>query len=507
VARASVHLECLSKMIRRFIYLLHAGISATAALLILLLPMTAQEPARVDISRFGVIGLAPGEVLTLKATAISPGEGCKAQLVFNDTGGMPMIRSLSVNLAPGQSASTEYVVKNLPPGRAAIQPVVWMDRSTGSKGQCLIAALVKSNFGTMREISSDSNCEKANCKGVPVAGLSHLTLRLYVTGTNRVCRAQMGFRQSNGRTSVTAKYVTLMPHQAAWLDWQLGDDDFLLTDFVNPEVAVHPGDSCVASSEVFAGENEPAAAGVSVHIYESSVVGLATDPASIAQTIQVLKSELKTRPQDPWVINELAQAYDKHGEKARAIKLLSTQVEISPRASESWLLLARFQYEQARYESAVVSLEKCLAFDPNNTTAKAAYADVLTKIGRLDEAGKLFATLLKDDKTRTSAVLTAYAQFLYTQGRFTEALATVDESDARHPNCGRTLWVEALVLRALERLPEATRSAERAVQIGPDFRPVRYLLMKLYSEQGKAREADGQAAWLKARTMPESFDQ
>jgi hypothetical protein len=66
--------------------------------------------------------------------------------------------------------------------------------------------------------------------------------------------------------------------------------------------------------------------------------------------------------------------------------------------------------------------------------------------------------------------------------------------------------VEALVLHALERLPEATRSAERAVQIGPDFRPVRFLLMKLYYEQGKAREADGQAAWFKARTMPESFD-
>ena len=492
-------------MISRIIYRLHAGTNAAAVLLILLLPMTAQEPARVDISRFGVIGLAPGEVLTLKATAISPGEGCKAQLAFSDSGGMPMIRSLSVNLAPGQSAFTEYITKSLPRGRTAIQPVAWIDRSAGSIGQCLIAAFVKSNFGIVREIS-DSNCENANCKGVPLADLSHLTLRLYVAGSNRVCRAQMGFRQSNGRTSVTAKYVTLMPHHAAWLDWQLGDDDFLVTDFVNPEVAVHPGDSCVASSEVFVGENEPAAAGVAVHIYESSVVGLATDPASITQTIQVLKSELKTRPQDPWVINELAQAYDKHGEKARAIKLLSTQVEISPRAAESWLLLAKFQYEQAQYESAVVSLEKCLAFDSNNTTAKAAYADALTKIGRLEEAGKLFTTLLKDDKTRTPAVLTGYAEFLYTQGRFTEALATVDEADARHPNCGRTLWVEALVLNALERLPEATRSAERAVQIGPDFRPVRFLLMKLYYEQGKAREADEQAAWFKARTIPESFD-
>ena len=486
-------------MRKRLVYAIRCGIRTFGALFLLLLPVSAQELARVDVSPFGVIGLAPGETLVLKTTGASPGEGCKAQLGFADPAGRSMARSLNVNLGPGQSAFTSYLATSQSQGRIAIRPVAWVDRSTGSNGKCIFAASVKSKISTEvpREISSDSICEGANCKGVPVSELNRLTLRLYTAATDRICRAQMGFRQSNGRTSVTAKYVTLIPNHAAWLDWHPGDDDLASTDSVIPVVAFHPGDLCMASAEVFTGESEPASAVVSVQTYGSSVIGLAVDPASVEKTIQVLKNELQTNPEDLWAVNALAQAYNSHGERELASRLLSSHLEINPRASESWLLLARFQYEQGDYLSAVVSLEKCLAIDPNNMTAKAAYADSLTKLGRLDEARELFTTLLKDDKTRTPALLAAYAEFLYTEGRVTEALALVQESDVRHPNCGRTLWVEAQILRALDRLPEATRSAERAVQINSNFRPTRMLLMKLYSAQGKKREAAEQATWLR----------
>jgi tetratricopeptide (TPR) repeat protein len=491
-------------MKNRLGYLTRRGFGTLGACSIFLLTMSAQEPARVDVSPFGFVGLAPRETLTLKATGASGGEGCKAQLGFVDTVGGFMTRSLNVNLAPGQSASTDYLandhpVRDQPQSRTAVRPVAWSDRNGGSAVKCVLAASVRSAIHAeeRREISSPSSCELAKCKGVPVAELNRLTLRLYVGATSRVCRAELGFRQSNGRTSVTAKYVTLMPRHAVSLDWQQGDDDLAPTDSVTPVLAYHAGDGCIASSEVFVGENETTTAEVPVHTYESSVVGLAVDPASVEKTIQLLRETLQTSPEDLWVINALAQAYDRHGERMRAIKLLSSHVEINPRASESWLLLAKFQYEQAQYESAVESLEKCLALDRNNLAAKAGYADSLTKLGRLDEAGRLFATLLKDNTTRTPAVLTSYAEFLYTQGRFSEALVPVEESAARHPKCRTTLWVEAQILQALNRLPEATQSAETAVQIDPNFRAARLLLMRLYHLQGKTNEAAEQVAWLK----------
>jgi tetratricopeptide (TPR) repeat protein len=479
-------------------YLVRLAIAAIGGLFILLLPLRSQESARADVSPFGAVGLAPGETLTLRATGASPGEGCKAQLGFNDTDGRSVTRSLNVNLAPGQSAFTNYVAKNQPQARTAIRPVAWVDRTTAPGSTCLLVAQVKSQSeGPLRAISSETNCDRANCKAVSVADLNRLTLRLYVAASTRICRAQMGFRQSNGRTSVAAKYVTLVPNHAAWLDWRAGDDDLPSTDSVIPTVAFHPGDSCIASSEMFAVENEPATARVPVHAYESSVVGLAMDQASLAKTIEVLRNELQTNPGNLWAINSLAQAYANHGERVQAVKLLWSHLEINPRASESWLLLAKLQFQQRDYASALVSLERCLTLDPDNMTAKAAFADSLTKVGRLDEAGGLFMKLLANDKARAPALLTAYAEFLYAEGRFAEALAPAEEADARHPKCGRTLLVEAQVLQALEHIPEATLSAERAVQLNPDSRSARLLLMRLYHRQGQKREAAEQEAWLK----------
>jgi tetratricopeptide (TPR) repeat protein len=380
-----------------------------------------------------------------------------------------------------------------------MRPLAWVDRSTAPGSNCVLVAHVKSqSVGPLREISRDANCDNGkNCRAVSVADLNRLTLRLYVVATTHICRAQMGFRQSNGRTSVAAKYVTLTPDHAAWLDWRANDDDLASTVPVIPAVAFHPGDTCIASSEMFGAEDEPAAAEVLVRSYESSVVGLAVDPASAEKTIEVLRNELETNPDNLWVINSLAEAYANHGETVRAVKLLSNHLEVNPRASESWLLLAKFQFQQGDYASSLVSLQRCLALDPNDMTAKAAFADALTKVGRRDEARKLFTILLRDDKTRSPALLTAYAEFLYLEGQLKEALTTVEESDARHPKCGRTLRVEAQVLQALKRLPEATVSAERAVQLDPNLRSARVLLMRLYHAQGKMQEATEQAAWLK----------
>jgi tetratricopeptide (TPR) repeat protein len=254
----------------------------------------------------------------------------------------------------------------------------------------------------------------------------------------------------------------------------------------------------VASSEAFVSENQPATTIVPVQIFESPVIGLATDPASISKTIHTLQTQLKTNPKDLWAIDALAEAYDSHGERLQAIKLLSNAVVVNPKASESWLLLAKFQYEKQDYVSSIESLAKCLALDPANPFAQAAYADSLTKVHRLDEAGKLFAILLKEKNTRTPPVLTAYGDFLYIEGRLPEALEYVMESDVTHPNCEGTLLVKARILLALKRLPEATLEAERAIQIDSNFRLARLLLVKLYVLQGKMREAADQEAWLKA---------
>ena len=180
-----------------------------------------------------------------------------------------------------------------------------------------------------------------------------------------------------------------------------------------------------------------------------------------------------------------------------AINLLKDAVAVNPKASESWLLLAKFHYERQDFLSAIQALEKCLSLDPNNLAAQAAYADSLAKAHRIDEAGELFTKLLADKKTSTPFVLTSYADFLYTQERYSDALEYVTESDAQHPNCGRTLYTTARILLKLNRVPEATQEAERAVKMDSGFRLARILLVRLYELQGETQEATEQKAWLR----------
>ncbi|HEV2351791.1 MAG TPA: tetratricopeptide repeat protein [Terriglobia bacterium] len=451
-----------------------------------------------------MVGLGAGETITLRATAEAHDRGCHAQVGFENADGRLVTRSLNVNLAPGLSSSTHYVVAGVLSGRMAVRPVAWIEGAGDADGDCTLAAQISDPAGkVVRKLTAGPDCKGRACSGITVSALGSSTLRLYVAAAKgKVCRAQMGFRLSNGRASAVSKYVTLLPDHAEYLSWRSGDDDFSLTDSVTPVAAMHQRDACVATAETFASENEPATSMIPVHSYVFPVVGLASDPASITKTIHTLEENLRSNPDDLWVINALAQVYDRHGEQQQAIKLLSSAVGIYPRASESWLLLAKLQYGQGDYKAAITALERCLALDPENNVARAAYADSLTQDGRVDEAGGLFAQLLQDDRTRTPAVLTAYADLLRQEGRLAETLDAVEQANTRHPNCRRTLCVQSTILMSLKRLPEATQSAEQAVRLDSNSRPARLLLARLYFVQGKKQEAAAQVAWLQANFKP-----
>jgi tetratricopeptide (TPR) repeat protein len=459
--------------------------------------MSGQSNSRQDISPFGVVGMAPGETLNFKATGRPGGQGCNARLAFERTSGGVEGRSLSVNLAPGLSATVQHVAQQGPHGRHAVRPVAWVDPAFGP-GDCdLSLELGDPSDSAVRQLRPPAKCETTNCLGVSAASLNYLRLRLYVVAAGRqVCHAEMGFRLSDGGASSTSKYVPLPPGHAEWLDWR-PDNEVTDTASVVPVAVFHQGDFCIASAEVFADENEPAKAEVQIQSYESSVIGLAQDPNSLSKTIQTLQHELQTNPNDLWAINALAQAYDRADDKSTAINLLTQALAINPHASDSWLLLAQFFYQRGNYNSAVESLRRCLNIDPNNIVGRAALADSLANLQRFEEGKEVFAVLLDSPGTRTPFVLTSYADFLYNQERFPEALHYVTESDLRHPHCENTLLIKARILFALKRLPEATQAAEEVVRIDHEARLARLLLAKLYFVQGRTREARGQTAWLK----------
>ena len=461
---------------------------------------TAQGPARVDISKFGVVSVGAGEDLRLTAEATPQGLGCKAQLVFLLPTGASAGRALSVNLAPGTSGFDAFQSHETSGSVVRIKPAAWID-STTTERDCRLSLTAEGQDGIVqRNIQIPEICHPGQCIGESVQTLQSSRLHVHVAAADGYrCRAQMGFKLPNDSTSASAKFVNLMSNHGDSLEWIPGEDDALKpNDHVVPVVTFHEGDSCIASAEIIRDLTSDSFRSVPVEFYASSSVGLAVDPASLPATVSKLAADLSKNPRDLWAIESLAQAYNRQGQKERAVNLLSTALAANPKAAETWFLLARIQFEKQDFNGALESLNTYLLLRPGDDRGLPALGATLAKLHRFDEARTTLSPLLDSRSTRTASALNSWAETLSGQEEYSDALPFVEESDALHPNCKFTLYLKATILSGMGRIPESVANAERVVQLDPDFGLARLLLSKLYLKQGRTRETQEQAAWLRA---------
>lgn len=492
-----------NRTIMRYLRLRHANcLFKIANCLFLVLPAlaAAQVPARLDISGFGIVSLGAGEDLRLTAEATSGGLGCKGQLTFLSSTGAAARRSLSINLAPGTNSFNDFHTPGISGGIVPVKAAMWID-STSLQRDCKLSLKADGPDGIERRtIQIPEECQPGKCRGEIVGALRHSRLRIYVVAAEgHRCRAQMGFKLPDDSTSTSARYVNLMSNHGDSLEWNPGEDETLRpADHVTPVVAFHDGDSCIASAEILRGTTSDSFSSVPVEFYASSSVGLALDPASLPATVNKLVAELSKNPNDLWAIDSLAQAYNREGQKERAANLLANALAANPRAAETWYLFAKIQFGKQDFNGALQALKTYLTLRPGDTRGLSALGATFAKLHRFDEAKQTLETLLANRSTRTASALNSWAEMLSTQERYSEALPFVEESDVLHPNCKLTLYLKANILFEMGRMPESSATAERVVQLDPDFGLARLLLSKLYVKEGKTHEAQQQTDWLRA---------
>jgi tetratricopeptide (TPR) repeat protein len=486
----------------RYLRLLHAnGLFKIANCLFLALPAlaAAHVQARLDISGFGIVSLGAGEDLRLTAEATLGGLGCKGQLTFLSSTGAAVRRSLNINLAPGTSAFNDFQTPGNLAGIVPVKAAMWID-STSTQRDCKLSLKADGPDGIVRRtIQIPEDCRPGGCGGETVGALRSSRLRIYVVATEgHRCRAQMGFKLPGDSTSTSARYVNLMSNHGDALEWVPGEDETLTpADHVIPVVAFHNGDSCLASAEVLRGTTSDSFSSVPVQLYTSSSVGLALDPASLPATVNKLVAELSRNPNDLWAIDSLAQAYNREGQKERAVNLLTNAVSANPKAAETWYLFAKIQFGKQDFNGALQSLKTYLTLRPGDTRGLSALGATFAKLHRFDESKQTLEPLLANRSTRTASALNSWAEMLSTQDRYSEALPFVEESDALHPNCKLTLYLKANILFGMGRIPESSATAERVVQLDPEFGLARLLLSKLYVKEGRVQEAQQQTEWLR----------
>ena len=459
--------------------------------------LTAQGSARLDISKYGMIGVHAGEELRLTAGALPGGRGCRAQLLFLMPTGRSAGPSLTVNLAPGTSAFDDFNVHD--DLISAVKPVAWVGSKAPDKDCALKLTAIENVGAPPVDIAVPQQCPERACQGETAEDLQNSHLRIYVFAEDGSrCRAQLGFKLPHNAVAASSKYVNLMSDHGDSLDWDSGEDiDVRLDDRVIPVVAFHQGDDCAASAEIVGGAASGTFSPVPVEFYESPTVGLAVDPVSLPSTIDTLSAAIGRNPGDRWDISALAQAFYREGQKGRAINLLASSLKTNPKAAESWYLLAKFQFQKQDYASARQSLTQYLKLRPGDPRGLSALGATLAKLHRVDEAQRILTPLLENPHTRTALALNSWAETLSAEQQFSKALPFVQESDHLHPNCKFTLYLKANVLSGLGRTSESVAVAEHVAQIAPDFIPDRLLLAQLYSKEGKTELAEQETEWLR----------
>jgi Tfp pilus assembly protein PilF len=179
------------------------------------------------------------------------------------------------------------------------------------------------------------------------------------------------------------------------------------------------------------------------------------------------KAEALT-PDDPEVLNALAQAYWVRREYALAIAKVKRATVLKPDYSEAWINLGAFLGEQGRYQEAVPAFEnalKNLLYDTREL-ALANLGWALFKTGRVDEGEKRLREAV-DIAPGFPVARKNLGIVLQEKGEHREALVQLNEAARLYPDDAETQLRRGLSLFKLGDREEARAAFDRAWHLAP----------------------------------------
>ncbi|PYT23980.1 MAG: hypothetical protein DMG57_30245 [Acidobacteria bacterium] len=276
------------------------------------------------------------------------------------------------------------------------------------------------------------------------------------------------------------RLVQKMPNEPALL-WRLGACDYQLGNFA-------------------AAEKEFRKALVAEPNLPPALVGLGTSLVALGRSdaaLPFLERGVKLAPSNRMARRALGHAYVEQQEFLKGEPILRRLVEEDPRDGESWFYLGTLLFNRHYDDAALSALEESLKINPANVEAQIDRASALAQLGRNQQADAVFQRLARDPKLQGSPeFLLAYAQFLFQNERYDDALIKVEAAIKAAPKAAKLHFWKARILFHLDKTDLAIPEAEQAVALAPELPNARNLLLRMYRAQGRDREAAKQADWL-----------
>lgn len=215
---------------------------------------------------------------------------------------------------------------------------------------------------------------------------------------------------------------------------------------------------CAADKEAKKGEADAA--------YKLGLAFLSEDRPTRALTELTKARDLA--PDDPKVHNLLGLAYWIKKETTLAEESLRRAVELDPGYSDAWNNLGALYIDQGRFEAAIPALEAAVKnvfyHTPERALTNLGWA--LYKTGRTEEAEKRYRESL-DHAADFPLTYRNLAVLLQSQGRYEDALDSLDKALVGIPNDAETHLLRGVSLLKMGRRGEARDSFQEAWALAP----------------------------------------
>ena len=157
------------------------------------------------------------------------------------------------------------------------------------------------------------------------------------------------------------------------------------------------------------------------------------------------------------------------GETGEAEKRYRKALEINPDYWPASMGLARSFAEQGKLTEALAELQKCFGMNPGEPQdVLLAYGDILTELGRLDEAVQSYRKAIALDPEQY-LYHRALGVALGLQGKLDEALVCFKRAVELNPNDPGAHFNQGLVLVQQRRLDEAVAQYRTVLRIDPEY--------------------------------------
>ena len=102
--------------------------------------------------------------------------------------------------------------------------------------------------------------------------------------------------------------------------------------------------------------------------------------------VKFFSSILQSYPENPAVLNGLAEGQHRSGDPMTAIENYKKSLAINPQQLDTWISIGNIQYYHQQFPEAEISYRRAARLDPGNARAHNNLASVLKEQQKLDQA-------------------------------------------------------------------------------------------------------------------------